>query len=183
MTKAKKALGPTPEQMARSTFIEGDVVDRAPGGRQITIGKAYRRRRMLDILHDQGVLSDEQAKALKQYQVWADTADRSLLWDSLAKGLPSSGSGDGPTLAVLNARRMRDDCERAAGQLVDILRAVIVDDMSLSQWAMERHGSIEECEQRKGKRVCRLKPRGKHLLIAQLEIRMVAERVQAEIDA
>lgn len=178
----KETLGPTPEQMRKASYVEGDVVDRAPGGRQITIGKAYRKRRMLDILHDQAVLSDEQAKALKQYQVWADTADRSPLRDSLAKGLPSR-SADGPTIAVLNAKRLRDECERAAGSLVDILRAVILNDMSLSQWVMEKHGAQEECEQRKGKRVCRLKPRDSHLRIAQLEIRIAADRVRAEIDA
>ncbi len=174
-------LGPTAEQRQRGQFQLDDIVDKQPGGTSITIGKAYRRRPMIEILDDQGVFSDAEIKALRHYRHHADIADRSPLRDSLNK--QRGGSGMGPTVELLNATRVRDDCERAAGTLVDILRAVVVYDWSLSQWAMERSGSIEECEVRKGKRVCRPKPRDSALRIARLDIQMAAKRVESELNA
>lgn len=172
---------PTDEQKERSQYFLDDVLDKLRGGTSVKIGKAYRRRPMFEILGDQDVLNPAEVAALRHYRHHADIADRSPLRDSLNK--QRGGSGVGPTVEMLNAVRVRDDCERAAGALVDILRAVVVYDMSLSQWAMEHHGSVEECEMRRGKRVCRLKPRDRALAIAKIDIKMAATRVEAELSA
>jgi hypothetical protein len=48
---------------------------------------------------------------------------------------------------------------------------------------MEHGGSVEECEVRKGKKVCRLKPRDSALRLARLDIQMAAKRVGSELAA
>lgn len=172
---------PTPEQMGAGEFRLEDTHDKLAGGRQITIGKAYRRRPMIDVLADQGLFSESEHKALKHYRHHADLAERSLIKDSLNKTI---SGGDGcPSKTLLYAIRVRDDCERAAQSLRDILRAIVVEDISLSQWAISRAGAIEDCVEKNGSRVCRLKPRQKALAIAKLEIQMAAKRVDAELRA
>lgn len=170
---------PTPEQLRRAVFEVEDVVDKRRGGGTVTIGKAYKRRPMVDVLALQGMFSDAEYKALKHYRHCADTADRSPLRDSLNR--QRGGSGEEPADVVLMAASIAGQCERAAGSLAPILRAVIVDDKSLSEWAMEQRGSVEVCRTRRGKRVCTPEPKRKALEIAQLEIKMAAKRVEAEL--
>lgn len=162
---------PTPEQAG--AFVQVDITDKAANGRTISIGKAYRRKPMIEVLFAQKppIFSTAEYKALKHYRHHADVADRSPLKDSLNKA-PGGGTGC-PSIDVLNAVRVTADCERAAGSLRDILRAVVVDDISLSQWAM-RSGSRQEG--------ARIKPHKKQLQIAQLEIKMAAVRVRNELD-
>lgn len=174
-------FGPTPEQQADGAFAIEDITDKRNGGGTISIGKAWRRRPMIAVLAAAGAISDEEYRALRHYRHHADLADRSPVRDSLC--LQRGGAGAGMTLATLNAIRVRDDLERAAGSLVDILRAVVVNDVSLSQWAMNAAGSIERQVERKGKPVMLLEPRRKALEIAKLEIRIAAQRVEAELAA
>jgi hypothetical protein len=166
----QKIEAPTPEQVG--AFAPVDITDKAANGRTICIGKAFRRVVMIDLLLKQEILDTAQHKALKHYRHHADVADRSPLKDSLNKA-PGGGTGI-PSIEVLNAVRVAADCERAAGSLRDILRAVVVDDVSLSQWAMMRGGARQEG--------ARIKPHKKQLAIAQLEIKMAAVRVRNELD-
>lgn len=172
---------PTPEQNREGAFIIDDVMDRRAGGVSIRIGKAYRRQPMIDILRTAGILDAEDHRALRHYRHHADLADRSPIRDSLC--LQRGGNGAGPTVSTLNAARVRDDCERAAGTLADILRAVVVYDKSLSQWAIEQHGGVEECYKRKGGNIYQIKPRSGMLKRARMDIKMAAVRVRAELDA
>jgi hypothetical protein len=182
--KSLEIAGPTPEQMEGGCFVLEDVTDKRDGGGTINLGKAYRRKPMIQTLAEQGLFSDAEYKALKHYRHHADLADRSLVRDSLGKQAGGSGgSGNGPTIEMLNAVRITTDCEAAAGSLKDILRAVAVDDMSLSQWAIKRSGGIDDCATKNGQTVCRIKPRQKALAIAKLEIKMVAKRVESELSA
>lgn len=176
---------PTPEQMRSGSFELADILDKQSNGRTLAIGKAYRRRPMIETLHGQGLLSDAEYRALKHYRHHADCADRSPTKDSLASAVCPirGGSGDGPSRTLLHAQQVRDDCERAAGSLVDILRAVVVEDLSLSDWAIRSAGGLDQCRERKGRRVCTVEPRKHALDIARLEIKIAAGRVQAELDA
>lgn len=174
-------IGPPAEQLAGAAFTIEDVTDKSRGGGTITIGKAYRRQRMIDVLAASGAISEIEHRALRHYRHHADLADRSLVRDSLC--LQRGGAGAGMTLTTLNAVRVRDDLERAAGTLADILRAVAVYDMSLSQWAMNASGSIERQAERRGKPITLLEPKRKALEIAKLEIRIAAQRVEAELAA
>jgi hypothetical protein len=169
---------PTREQIA--AFRLEDIVDH-DRGKSIVIAKAYRRRPMIDTLLAQDILSHDEHKALKHYRHHADMADRSPVRDSL--NLTRGGSGLGPGLAVLNAEWIAAQCERAAGSLADILRAVVVDDVSLAQWAIRIGGAVERSYMRGGTPVVELRPRDNALASARLDIRMAARRVQAELDA
>lgn len=176
----RKPVPPTDEQLRSAKFQLDDVMEKRRGGGIISIGKAYRRVPMIDILFAACVLSQDEYKALRHYRHHADMADRSPVRDSLC--LQRGGSGIGPTITKLHAARVRDDCERAAGTLADILRAVVVYDQSLSQWAILRGGSVEDRYEQKGKPVVQIKPRRGALEMARLEIRIAAQRVQAELD-
>lgn len=177
-------IEPTPEQARHAAFQIADIVDKVKGNVTVTIGKAYRRVPMIDTLHMQGLFNEDEYKALKHYRHHADIADRSPLKDSLLNlARITTGSGNGPTVTLLNAVRVRDDIERAVGSLVDILRAVVVDDVSLTQWCISRGHSAEKCRQRKKGRVCAIEATEGALRIAQLEIKIAAGRVEAEIAA
>lgn len=178
MNASTKPIEPTPEQS--HAFELGEVFDRQPGG-SIRLGKAYRRKRMLETLLAQGLFSEGEYGALKHYRHHADLADRSPLRDSLQSLLRVAGNGSPPSVELLNAIRVTADCERAAGSLSIMLRAVIVDDHSLSQWAISRHGSSERSDIRNGERVTRIKPFTKALNMAQLDMKVLARRIEAEL--
>jgi hypothetical protein len=131
MPAAKKridATPPTPAQMKRDTY----ALETMPGLR----GKVarYRKIRQLEALQASGFITLHQYAALKHYRHHADIADKSLTKDSLASFGQTGTSGNGIPFEVMNAIQVTTSIERAAGRLVDILRAVVVDDKSLSQW-------------------------------------------------
>lgn len=176
----KVPVEPTNEQMRGGAFVLADIVDRSANGRMIEIGTAYRRRPMIDVLHNQGLLTEEELKALRHYRHHADLVDRSPTRDSLCL---MRGHGNGPTITTLNAAFIVRQIEAAVGALVDILRAVVVDDVSLSQWAIRRAGALEVRRQRQGKVVTLFEPRQKALAIAKLEMKFAAQRVASELRA
>jgi hypothetical protein len=179
--KAAEIAAPPAEQMREGAFTVQDIMDKRRGGGIIAIGKAYRRKPMIDVLAGQGVFTPEEHKALRHYRHHADIADRSPTRDSLC--LQRGGNGDGPTITTLNAVRLVADVEAAAGSLANILRAIVVDDLSLSQWAITRHGGLDKSRLRKGKEQRTVEPRDEAVKIARMEIRIAAQRVQAELDA
>lgn len=168
-------LCPTPAQMARATYESETEIDAR--GRGST--KRVKRVRQLEAMYAAGSLSDPHYRSLKHYRHHAETADKSPIKDSLDKSL--GGGGDGMSATVAHANIVAGQLERAAGALCDILRAVAVDDKSISQWAMEKYGAIEERYHTRGRTVVQLKPRRKMLEICQIEFRMAAIRVDAEI--
>jgi len=179
--KAEKridAIPPTREQELQAEYRLEPITERGQ-----VIGTAYRKRPMIDILHERGVLDEPLYKALKHYRHHADIADKSPIRDSLTNWMPKASGGTGPGIELLNAIRVRDDCERAAMGLVDILRAVVVDDMSLSQWAMNKHGASEHCRTKGSSVVCVMEPSAKALKLARYEIIIAAQRVKSELDA
>jgi hypothetical protein len=183
---ANDIIAPTREQMEGARFELEDVTDKRNGGGTIAIGKAYRRKPMIDILYAAGLFSEPEYKALRHYRHHADLADRSLVRDSLC--FQRGGNGMGPTVTMLNAIRLVADIEAAAGRLRDILRAVVVEDVSLSQWAMSQAGAVEKVyhrKDRKGKivQVVELRAKEPALKSAHLEIKIAAQRVESEISA
>jgi hypothetical protein len=176
----KVPVEPTREQMRDGAFALSDIVDRSPNGRMIEIGTAYRRRPQIDILAAQGLLNSDELKALHHYRHHADLIERSPVRDSLCL---MRGHGNGPTITTLNAAFIVREIEAAVGSLVDILRAVVVDDVSLSQWAIRRHGSYEKTRVRRGRPETTIEPKDRALGIARLEMKIAASRVAAELAA
>lgn len=152
-------IGPTPEQLARSPFALDDVLDRDGAGAR-KIGKAYRRVRMVEVLHKRSVLTNDEAKALLHYRHHADMTDRSPVRNSLNQS--RGGSGCGPTIGILNAAHIVGQCEAAAGSLSTLLRGIVVDDDPTEYWASRRR--------------CRR-------AVIEFDLRMAARRVMAELAA
>lgn len=178
---AKEIQEPTPEQIG--AFALEEVVERLRSGRTVTIGKAFRRRRMIDILHDAKVLSGDEHKALHTYRHNADLADRSPLRDSIASLMMIRGSGEEPSIVLLNAASIAAACEQAAGSLCGILRAVVVDDVSLPQWVASQGFARQRTRTRGNRTDTWLEAHPRKVEMARLEIQIAAQRVQAELDA
>lgn len=178
--KTADIIAPPLEQM-RDAFLVEPVHDRTPNGGLNLKGMAYRRRPMIDILYEAGAFTESQHKALRHFRHHFDMIDASPVRDSLNR--ERGGSGNGFSFSALNAAYIVSACEQAVGSLADILRAVVIDDQSLSQWAMAKFGSSERRRQHRGREITVIEPKPGTLEIAKFDIRMAAVRVEAELAA
>lgn len=144
-----EAIEPTPEQLARDNYL----FERETKAGQVARGH-YRKVRQLETLTNAGLFTDAQAKALSQYRAWADLCDRSLIRDSSDRDTPGPPAGDGPSNTLIDAKAEVAKREKAAGPLRDILRAVIVNDVSPAQWAMDKFGARNHCRNIRGVKIC-----------------------------
>lgn len=147
---------------------------------------AYKRVCIIDKLKEQGVLSERQHKGLARYRDVAIAEDRSPMRDSLdkaAEGFMGGGGGLGLPPSLLRLAIELGRLERDLGPLLHIARAIAVDDMSLSQWAMHQSGSVMRQREMRSKLVTVFEPTRKAKEIATLEIRMAGEWLAAAIGA
>lgn len=172
------AEGPTPEQLAGGVFAETWQI--ADGKR----ARAYRRVPVIDTLWANGKLSARQYYALVRYRDVASAVDRSPLPDSVGRMGEVRGTGGfGMPPALLRSAQELGSLERALGSLYAIARAIAVDDVTLSQWAMDRSGSTMRTREIGAKVITWFEPRRKALKLALVDIRMAGERLAAEIGA
>lgn len=162
-----KGLGPTPEQASHghyvSVFVQGE--------------KKYRRIPIIDQMLDRGDLLDREHRALSFYREQAQLAERSPVKSCLDD---SKGGGTGGltlsaaiTSAIITTARI----ERDLGSLLDIARAVAVDDKSLSQWCVAKHGGRERYND-KGVFIAMVPVSEKiNMHAAKLELRHAAARI------
>lgn len=175
--KAKKLpldiIGPTPEQAQHYDYERAAL--------------AYRRIATIDTLLSRGTLSQRQYDGLRRYRDVGVKCDRSEIMDSTARLLHVAGTSndDGPSASYVRALQDLGWLERELGQLVDIARAIAIEDRTLSEWAMREGGSVmrSETNDKTGKVVIWFEPRKKMLKIAQMDIRMAGERLAAAIGA
>ncbi len=159
------AIPPTFEQTAHADYEEAPVTDKGQ-----VVGRSYRKIRQLEALLKAKVIREEDAPYVHQYRHFADLVDRSPLKDSLNRTIRGAGEVADVPAAVVHAKQMIALCEAQAGALRDILRAVIVDDTSLREWAIWTHGAIDDCRIINGAKVCSIRPRQLAVDIARLEI-------------
>lgn len=172
--KKDEIAPPTDAQLARDEFELVGIQKRGQ-----TVGRVYSRVRQLEALSRRGFFTDDETKALWQYRYNADMADRSLIRDSLNKTVRGGNDSDGIPAYVLDAKDYVAKCEREAGRLAIVLRSIIVDDKSPSQYAMETGGAAEYCYEKDGKRICELKPKRRILDDVQHELKIAARRIAA----
>lgn len=130
----------------------------------------------IDTLLTNGKITEDEHRALTYYRDQADMANRSPLKDSLDKSV-SGGDGQGLSAAVTSAILATARIERDMGQLSDIARAVAVEDMSLNQWCIRKHGGRERYDG-KGRFVCMVPVREiENMKIALIELRFAAHRI------
>lgn len=170
-------MEPTASQIERDDYQLAPITERGQ-----VIGTGFRKVRQLEKLLAQDMITPSEFHALHRYRLYADMSDRSLLKDSLAKQMPGGGKGEIPPY-ILDAKFRAGAIEAAAGSLAAMLRTVVVDDTSLSQWAIDHGASYIHCEVKNRGKVCRIKPTPEALNIAKMDIRVAARRVKAELDA
>jgi hypothetical protein len=134
---AADAIDATPQRIAmRDTQIVPAQRDKGE-----IMGHARRLVPAIDTLLKAGKLTDTQHAALAFYRNQVDTSERSPTKDSLDQ---SRGSGEhGLSAAVVSALLAVARIERDMGSVRDIARAVAVDDISLSEWCIRKHGGRE----------------------------------------
>lgn len=156
----------TPEQQGKGEFRR--------------IGMHYRRVPVIETLYAEHKLTSRQFNGLARYRDVAVADERSLIEDSVGKMMRGAcGGGEGPQDFSLRNAIELGRLDRALGSLADIARAIAVDDMTLSDWAMSRHGSIERVRGN----VVKLEPSKKAFNEGWMYIRMAGERLAAEIGA
>lgn len=158
---------PTPEQQ-----------DRAEYNREVQTGMGaapYRRVPSIVQLASQGVLSERQFDGLSRYRSVAIAADKSELRSCL--DFSPRGGGEGQAPFGIRMNRELGWLESELRSLLNIARAIAVEDLTLDQYASNRLGTIgltqaEERNVRAGARK-----------IATVEIRMAGEWLAAAIGA
>lgn len=158
--------GPTPEQVG--AFEESWQV--SDGSR----ARAMRRKPIIKTMLAEGTLDPRRYELLAYYADQAALAERSPV-RSCCDNSPRGGNG--PGVAILSAQIETGRIERDLGALRDIARAIAVDNLSLSQWCVLKHGGRERYG--KGGKFIAIVPvnERKHMDIARMELRMAADRI------
>jgi len=162
-------LGPTAEQKGLADYV--------------SVGMAHRRVPAIETLHARGMLSADEYRRLAFYRDQVSLAERSLTKSCLnivigmAPG--RAGSERGPSAATVSARLTVGRIERELGSLLAIARGVAVEDMSLSQWCVAKHGGREKFGA-DGEFVAMVPLAEKRVMAeAKLELKMAAARICA----
>ena len=181
-TKRRKAPveqmdGPTPEQLANGNY-----------GRELQPDHKVapiKRIPAIVTLASTGKITQRQYLALNRYREIAINCDYSPIEDSVGKLSKVRGGNGGMGHAPFATRAEIELqwLEQELGALRDIARAIAVDDMTPSQWAMKQSGSIERTRGIIPKIVTWFEPRRKALGVAMVEIRIAGDRLASAIRA
>jgi hypothetical protein len=127
-------------------------------------------------LRAKGDLTQSEFEALDYYREQATLAQDKSTKDSCDFSV-GGGTGRGePPLTVQSAKGEKTRLDRHLGALQPLVYAICVKDMSLTQWACEKHGSREKY--RNG-RFVELVPRAKNAVVyARRELKAAATRMQ-----
>lgn len=142
MAKAKRKkkpepiqiIGPTEEQLSRGVFVRANM--------------AYKRVPVIETLLKAGKITQRQFDALSYYREQAHQAEddykrSSTLAADRVNGGGGQSTGSGIPIIFTPAIAETGRIERDLGSLLDIARAVAVDDLSLSQWCVKKYGGRE----------------------------------------
>ena len=156
--------------------------ERAQHNEFISAGMARRVKPVIEIMHDAGQLTQAEYDALAYYRDQASIAEKSPVRSCCDM---SPRGGHGPGVTIISAQIETGRMEREMGQLWELARAVAVDDKSLTQWCIERHGGRERFKD--GKTVA-IVPRGannglKQIEMARMELRFAAWRIGGRREA
>lgn len=152
---------PTPEREQHSTFQPA--------------GAARRVTPVIDTLLKTRQITEAEYAALLYYRQQADACSRSPTRDSCdfsVRGCDITGPG----ARIVFAKNEVDRMNRRLGNLRPVVQAVVVDDVSLTQWAISEGGSREE--RRQGQ--VRFVPRNPDLIdYARWDLKFAARRMGA----
>lgn len=165
-TPAITIAEPTPEQIGKGDFTR--------------VGMSYRRTPVIEKLYEEHKLTSRQFNGLARYRDVAIAEDSSPIEDSVGKMMRGAcGGGEGLSPFHVRVAIELGRLERALGSLRDVARAIAVDDMTISDFAMSQNGALEIVRQG----VIKFEPSRKAFKFAWMDIRMAGERLAAEIGA
>lgn len=170
--KEAKRIDVTPERGKRNKIVSA--------------GMARKVVPVIDTLWDAGKLTEAEYSALAYYRDQASRAEDDVCQSGPLDPEKIMGGGSGgnraggflpATLAWSPAIAETGRIERELGSLLDIARAIAVDDVSLSQWCIAKHGGRERYDGRG--RFIALVPinEKRHMELARMELRMAARRI------
>ena len=178
MTKARKRKTP-----ARAEIV-GPTDAQLVNGEYESALLAYKRVVAIQKLRLAKTLTQRQYDGLARYRDVAIAEERSFTRDSLDKALHGGFGGSGMGCGAIRTAIELGRLEQALGSLRPIARAIAVDDLTLSQWAMQQGGSIMRDKPGIGRAIITwFEPRRKAKDAATLEIRMAGDRLAAAIGA
>lgn len=119
---------PTPEQQRKGEFRSA--------------GMAYKRIPVIETMLNRGQINAAQYDALSYYASQAHLADKSPIKSNLDRSV--SGGDFGISAAIASAAFETSRMERDMGALWPIARAIAVDEKTLTQWCIEKHGGREK---------------------------------------
>ena len=164
---ARKKRGPS-EKAVVNPFREQH-------GPTVSAGMARKVVPVIVTLKTRGDITQSEYDALNHYRDQASLAEQSPTRDSCDFSVRGGTEGNGPSLAIISAKRETERLERLLGNLRGVCRAVCVDDLSLTQWACKQHGSRE----RKRGNVVEFVPKGKKVIdFARWELKFAANRMR-----
>lgn len=160
--KIDDRMPPTVEQMAKGDFHSA--------------GMAYKRVPVIDTMLERDQITPQEHQLLAYYRDQASLADASPLKSCIDFSV--TGGDLGPSAAITSALLETARIERDMGQLWPLARAVAVDDVTIRQWCIDRHGSIEHYDTT-GTTVISIAPicEKRMVKLSIMELRMAARRI------
>lgn len=135
-------------------------------------GMAYRKTPVIDTMLKREQINASEYIALSYYRDQATHADRSAIKSNIDFTVRSGNQrpiGYATPQQIETAR-----IERDLGQLQPIARAIAVNDYSISEWCIEKHGGRERMQ---GKRIIIVPKTDRHTELAAQDLRMAAHRI------
>lgn len=162
----------TPERLAKSDSL---LISASGDSYRERNAKVRRLRPPIDVMLDAGQLDMDRHDMLAWYAEQVAIGERSPVRDSLNQ--ERYGGDAEPSAAIVSAMLNVARIERDLGSLLDIARAIAVDEMTIGQWCIKKHGSRERLDS-DGRFVCLVPVAEKRVTqIALLELRMAADRI------
>lgn len=153
----EKRIEPTPEQQAKGSFTSA--------------GMAYKRTPVIDTMLAREQITTAQYIALSYYRDQAIAADRSPIKSNIDFTVRS---GNQRPIGYMTPQQIETArIEADLGKLRAIVRAIAVDDVSLSQWCVENYGGMDILRGRKFV----IEPRRKNMEAALNELISGAEKI------
>lgn len=138
-TKAKRRSKAKPVKDARIM----PTGERLQHGAVVSAGMAHRFVPVIDTLRDGGRITDREHAALAFYRNQADLAERSPVKSCLDFGVSGGGGDIHLSASVVSALLVVSRIDRDLGSLCDLVKAIAVNDWSLTRWCCERFGARE----------------------------------------
>ncbi len=153
-------IAPTPEQMVRGEYHSA--------------GMAYKRVPVIDTMLTRGQITDREYVALAYYRDQASLADRSPLKSCIDFSV--TGGDSHPSAALASAMLETSRIENDMGSVWQLARAVAVDDISLTEWCIAKHGGRLRYDS-KGKFIAVAPVRDKFIGLALIDLKSAAGRI------